>query len=149
MIKTLNEIGVKPLTGKLLSPDIRNLNNTLYQFSATPISKGKAIEILDMLNHIKRTNQMSDIQLYTNKINDYVLNFKYDIGDKDTIQRLVNYTVARYIKTDRKENLITNVQLWRYAKSIITEYVTNYPDTNFNTKSFDKMKVELISMLFD
>lgn len=149
MLKTLNEIGVKPLTGKLLSPDIRNLNNTLYQFSATPISKGKAIEILDMLNHIKRTNQMSDIQLYTNKINDYVLNFKYDIGDKDTIQRLVNYTVARYIKTDRKENLITNVQLWRYAKSIITEYVTNYPDTNFNTKSFDKMKVELISMLFD
>lgn len=149
MIKTLEQIGVKPLTGKLLSPDIRNLNNTLYQFSATPISKGKAIEILDMLNHIKRTNQMSDIQLYTNKINDYVLNFKYDIGDKDTIQRLVNYTVARYIKTDRKENLITNVQLWRYAKSIITEYVTNYPDTNFNTKSFDKMKVELISMLFD
>lgn len=149
MIKTLNEIGVKPLTGKLLSPDIRNLNNNLYQFSATPISKGKAIEILDMLNHIKRTNQMSDIQLYTNKINDYVLNFKYDIGDKDTIQRLVNYTVARYIKTDRKENLLTNVQLWRYAKSIITEYVTNYPDTNFNTKSFDKMKVELISMLFD
>lgn len=149
MIKTLEQIGVKPLTGKLLSPDIRNLNNTLYQFSTTPISKGKAIEILDMLNHIKRTNQMSDIQLYTNKINDYVLNFKYDIGDKDTIQRLVNYTVARYIKTDRKENLITNVQLWRYAKSIITEYVTNYPDTNFNTKSFDKMKVELISMLFD
>lgn len=149
MLKTLNEIGVKPLTGKLLSPDIRKLNNTLYQFSATPISKGKAIEILDMLNHIKRTNQMSDIQLYTNKINDYVLNFRYEVGDKDTIQRLVNYLIARYIKTDRKENLITNVQLWRYAKSIITEYVTQFPDCKFNTKSFDKMKDELISMLFD
>lgn len=149
MLKTLTEIGAKPLTGKLLSPDIRNLNNTLYQFSATPISKGKAIEILDMLNHIKRTNQMSDIQLYTNKINDYVLNFKYDIGDKDTIQRLVNYTVARYIKTDRKENLITNVQLWRYTKNVITEYVTEFPNCVLNRKSFDKMKDELISMLFD
>lgn len=149
MLKTLTEIGVKPLTGKSLSPDIRKLNNVLYQFSTTPISKAKAMEIIGMVNDIKKTNQMSDIQLIINKLNDYILNFRYDIGDKDTIQRLVNYTVARYIKTDRKENLLTNVQLWRYTKSVITEYVTQFPDCKFNTKSFDKMKDELISMLFD
>ena len=149
MLKTLTEIGAKPLTGKSLSPDIRKLNNTLYQFSATPISKAKAMEIIGMVNDIKKTNQMSDIQLIINKLNDYVLNFRYEVGDKDTIQRLVNYLIARYIKTDRNENLMTNVQLWRYTKSVMTEYVTQFPDCKFNTKSFDKMKDELISMLFD
>ena len=149
MLKTLNEIGVKPLTGKSLSPDIRKLNNILFQFSTTPISKAKAIELIDMMTMIKKTNQMPDIQLYMNKLERYIFDFKYEDGDKDVIQRLINYSVARYIKTDRNENLMTNVQLWRYAKSVVKEYVTQFPECSFNTKSFDKMKDELISMLFD
>lgn len=149
MIKTLEQIGVKPLSGKSLSPDIRKLNNILYQYGATPTSKSKAIEILDMLTTVKKTNQMSDIQVYINRLNDYVLNFRFEESDKDTIQRMINYLVARYIKTDRNENLFDNIIRWRYTKSVITEYVTEFPNCVLNRKSFDKMKDELISMLFD
>lgn len=79
----------------------------------------------------------------------YIDEFNYTAQDADLIQKLINYTVVTYIKTDKQKNLMNNIRRWKYTNNTIKEYKSVFPSANLNTKSFDRMKEELIEMLFN
>lgn len=79
----------------------------------------------------------------------YIDEFKYTPEDAEQIQKLINYTVVTYIKTDKEKNLLNNVRRWKYTNKTVREYKESYPTHQFNTNSFDRMKDELIAMLFE
>ena len=104
-------------------------------FENTVISKGKGEEIYNTSpNPILRS---------------YLDNFQYTQEDIDKIQKLINYTVVTYIKTDKQKNLMNNIRRWRYTNNTVKEYLTSFPHHQFNIKAFERMKEELISILFD
>lgn len=73
----------------------------------------------------------------------------YSEEDFDIIQKTINYTVVRWIKTDRSDkNVFDSYKRWRYVKQLILDYNTVFPNKMFNTKSYDKMKTELIECMF-
>lgn len=149
MLKTLSELNVKPLTGKCLSPDIRKLNNTIYQYSTTPISKGKATEIIDMLSLIQKTNKMPDIQLYMNILQTYVVNFKWTDEDIQTLQRVINYNVAYWIKTknvDTDEVILSHLKRWLNTKEMIDE--SPYKN-ELKLNSFNRLNKEYLDVLIN
>lgn len=149
MLKTLSELNVKPLTGKYLSPDIKKLNNTLYQYSTTPISKGKTIELINMMVQINKTNKMSDIQVYMNKLQKYVNEFKYTDEDKDTLQRMVNYSVAYWIKTkdvDTDEVMLSHLKRWLNTKEMIDE--SPYKN-ELKLNSFNRLNKDFLNVLIN
>lgn len=78
----------------------------------------------------------------------YIDEFNYTQQDGDLIQKLINYCVVRYLKTDKQRNLMDNIKRWKYVNKCVNEYKTYYPQYNFNLKSFLQMKEELIEMLF-
>lgn len=82
-------------------------------------------------------------------LKEYVDNFQYHENHKEQIQKLINYTVVTFIKTDKVKNMMNNVRRWKYTNRTINEFKKVFPSVSFNTKSFDRMKDELIDMLFN
>ena len=104
-------------------------------FENTVISKGKGEELYSSSpNPILRK---------------YLDNFRYEQDDAEKIQKLINYTVVAYIKTDKAQNVLHNLKRWKYTNNTVKEYLTSFPHHQFNIKAFERMKEELISILFD
>ena len=78
----------------------------------------------------------------------YIDEFEYIEADSEQIQKLVNYTVVRYLKTDKDKNLRDNVKRWKYANQTVKEYTSQFPNHNVNLNPFNRMKEELITQLF-
>ena len=78
----------------------------------------------------------------------YIDEFEYTQQDGEMIQKLINYCVVTYIKTDRQKNLMNNIKRWKYVRDVVNEFQTYFPQYNFNLKSFQKMKDELVEILF-
>lgn len=146
MLKTLNELEIKPVTGKFLSPEIKQLNNILFQFNNTPVNTVITTEIIDKCTNILKTNNNTHIQLILNKLNMYVSDFQWDSKDKDILQRMINYSVAYWIKT--KENndtqtVIKHLERWRYVKETVefSPFVNELRMESFNRLNKDLLKV--------
>ena len=79
----------------------------------------------------------------------YIDEFQYTEQDAEQIQKLINYCVVRYIKTDKTKNLQDNIRRWKYVNKTIEEYKTYFPKCDLNTKAFIQMKEELIAIIFN
>ena len=149
MLKTLTELNIKPITGKLLSPDIKRFNKEILLYQNTPLAKSKAFELFTFANIIGKTNKMPDIQLVANKLNKYFLEFLWCLDDKDVLQRLINYNVARWIKTkddNDDETIIQHLQRWKYAKELVNE--SPFKD-EIKLDSFNRLNNEYINILVE
>lgn len=104
-------------------------------FENTVINKGKGEELYSISPNPILKN--------------YIDNFQYTQQDGDLIQKLINYCVVRYLKTDKQRNLMDNIKRWKYVNKTIEEFRTYFPQYNFNVKSFLQMKEELITILFN
>lgn len=105
-------------------------NKSFFQGEDMILSMGKAKEI-----------NSPSLQAY--------IDTGYQESDYDQIQKVINYTVVRWIKTDRQlKNVYDCYKRWKYVKDLYTEYNTVYPNKQFNTKSFERMKNELIDVMF-
>jgi uncharacterized protein YlbG (UPF0298 family) len=78
----------------------------------------------------------------------YIDEFEYTQQDGVQIQKLINYCVVTYIKTDRQKNLMNNIKRWKYVRDVVNEFQTYFPQYNFNLKAFKEMKNELVEILF-
>ena len=78
----------------------------------------------------------------------YNLMVEYTPKDAEQIQKLINYTVVRYLKTDKVKNLQDNVRRWKYTNQTIKEFNSQFANHKFNLTAFSKMKNELIELLF-
>lgn len=114
---------------------------------------GKELNISDKFLENTIINKGMGEEMYKSSPNpilkSYIDNFIYTREDNDKIQKLINYTVVTYIKTDKVKNLMNNIKRWKYTNQTIKEYKASFPSANFNTKSFDRMKEELIELLFN
>lgn len=149
MLKTIDELGIKPIEGKFLSPDIKKLNGVLVNFKSTPISKSFAIKLIDDFSEVKKTNKNTDIQLVMNKLERYVFDFKWDDSDKDVIQRMVNYSVAYFIKTKEvtdSPTVIKHLDRWLYTKGVIDE--SPFKET-LKLNSFNRLNSDLLNILIE
>lgn len=73
----------------------------------------------------------------------------YKDTDFEQIQKVINYTVVRFIKTDKTfNNTIDTLKRWKYVRDIIKEYNTVFPDKHFNLKSFNRLREDIINELF-
>jgi hypothetical protein len=104
-------------------------------FENTAISKGKGEELYNTSPNpiLKR----------------YIDEFNYTQQDGEQIQKLINYCVVRYLKTDKQRNLMDNIKRWKYVNKTVEEYKAYFPQYNFNLKAFKGMKEELIDILFN
>lgn len=104
-------------------------------FENTVISKGKGEELYNTSPNpiLKR----------------YIDEFNYTQQDGEQIQKLINYTVVTFIKTDKVKNIMNNIRRWKYTNQTVKEYKAQFPNHQFNTKSFERMKEELIDILFN
>ena len=97
----------------------------------------------DMIVSMTRAKEINSPALQ-----DYI-NTGYQESDYDQIQKVIKYVVVRWIKTDRQlKNIYDCYKRWKYVKDLYKEYNEVFPDKQFNTKSFDRMKDELISYMF-
>lgn len=114
---------------------------------------GKELNITDKWLENTIVNKETGEEIYKSSPNfvlkDYIDNFQYKEEDKEQIQKLINYTVVTFIKTDKVKNMMNNVRRWRYTNRTINEFKSVFPSVSFNTKSFDRMKDELIDLLFN
>lgn len=78
----------------------------------------------------------------------YIDTFEYTAQDADLIQKLINYCVVRYLKTDKQRNLMDNIKRWKYVNHTVNEYNLQFANHKFNLTAFHKMKEELTEMIF-
>ena len=96
------------------------------------------------MTELLKTNTDVLINNYIQIITDYISTYKWD---KDTLQRMGNYTVVRWIKTRQVSDdyaLIQQLQKWKYVKDTINE--SPFKD-ELNLKSFVKVNKEIIDEL--
>lgn len=114
---------------------------------------GAELNIEDKFYQNTIVNKTSAEEIYKSspnpKLNQYILNFSYAVEDAEKIQKLINYTVVTYLKTDKQKNLSNNIKRWKYTNKTINEYNLQFANHKFNTKAFDKMKDELVEMIFN
>lgn len=113
---------------------------------------GKDLLISDKFLENTIINKGTGEEIYKTSPNpilkNYIDNFQYTAQDGEQIQKLINYCVVRYIKTDKQRNLHDNIKRWKYVNKTIEEFKTYFPQYNFNVKAFLQMKEELIEILF-
>lgn len=78
----------------------------------------------------------------------YIDEFEYTPQDAEQIQKLINYTVVRYLKTDKGKNLMDNIKRWKYTNQTVKEFNSQFANHKFNLTPFNRMKDELITQLF-
>ena len=79
----------------------------------------------------------------------YNLTVEYTPSDSVQIQKLINYCVVRYLKTDKVKNLQDNIKRWKYTNQTVKEYNSQFANHKFNLTAFSNMKEELIELLFE
>lgn len=73
----------------------------------------------------------------------------YQESDYDQIQKVINYTVVRFIKMDKTfDNAVDTLKRYKYVRDLIQDYNTTFPNKIFNTKAFDRLKDDIINELF-
>jgi hypothetical protein len=97
----------------------------------------------DMLLSIGKAKEINSPLLYP-----YIKD-GYKESDYEQIQKAINYTVVRFIKTDKTfNNTIDTLKRWKYVRDMIQEYHTEFPHIQFNLKSFNRLKEDIIKELF-
>lgn len=143
-MKTFEELNIKPIYKKNVSPALKDINTVLYEYSTTPVSVSMANSVKTKMTELLKTNTDVLINNYIQIITDYISTYKWD---KDTLQRMGNYTVVRWIKTRQVSDdyaLIQQLQKWKYVKDTINE--SPFKD-ELNLKSFVKVNKEIIDEL--
>lgn len=73
----------------------------------------------------------------------------YKESDHIQIQKVINYTVVRFIKTEKTfSNTIDTLKRWKYVRNLIKEYNTIFPNVQLNLKSFNRLKDDITNELF-
>ena len=122
--------------------DIKEIEykGSFFGFEMMVLSKGIANQIL---------SNPKTPQYVKNRLLPYVQTL-YTESDFEAIQKAVNYTVVRWIKMEKNwNNTLDTLNRWKYVKNMMEEYNIEFPNKNFNVKSFDRMKEEIITILFN
>lgn len=73
----------------------------------------------------------------------------YQESDFEQIQKVINYTVVRFIKMDKTfDNAVDTLKRYKYVRDLIQDYNNTFPNKKFNTKAFDRLKDDIINELF-
>lgn len=105
-------------------------NKSFFQGEDMILSMGKAKEI-----------NSPSLQAY--------IDTGYQESDYDQIQKVINYTVVRWIKIEKNfTNTIDSLKRYKYVNQLIQEYNTLFPNKQFNLKSFNRLKDDIINELF-
>ena len=124
-MKTLKELGF-------------DYKGDFYGFELIPFSKQSCLKAL---SNSEKPSEIARIKEYENSL--------YKESDREDIQKAINYTVVRWIKMEKTfNNTVDSLKRWKYVDELISSYKKEFPDKNFNVKSFQRMKNELIEELF-
>ena len=109
-----------------------------YGFENTPFSKTCCDTAI---NNCTTPSEIERIRTYQNSL--------YQESDADDIQRAINYTVTRFLKMDKTfNNALDSLKRWKYVYNLMQSYKKEFPDKTFNTKSFYRLKDDIVNELF-
>lgn len=87
-------------------------------------------------------------EINSTKLKSYIYN-GYSVEDFDIIQKTINYTIVRFIKMEKNfVNTVDTLKRWLYVRDLVKEYNEVYPDKEFNLKSFNRLKEDIVRELF-
>ena len=73
----------------------------------------------------------------------------YEENDFEIIQKTINYTTVRFLKMEKNfTNTIDTLKRWLYVRDLVADYNNSFPDKQFNLKSFNRLKDDIIKELF-
>lgn len=121
-MKTLKELGI-------------DCKGDFYGFDSIPLRKGSVLQL------VTKGEDTKALTLYLSTL--------YKESDYDQIQKAINYTVVRFLKMDKNfANALDSLKRWKYVRDMMEEYNAEYPDKQFNVKSFNRLKEDIINELF-
>ena len=136
-VKTLKDV----LT--LSNPLNKSANKLIAKYIQSYVSKSLGNYLIKELSSLD-----TDSQLLRIKIQLYLDSLVYERTDIEKIQKAVNYTVVRYIKTIKEDNsekaIMDHLRRWKWTMMLVTE---SSFESELNLKSFKAMNDELFGML--
>lgn len=136
-VKTLKDV----LT--LSNPLNKSANKLIAKYIQSYVSKSLGNYLIKELSSLD-----TDSQLLRIKIQLYLDGLVYERTDIEKIQKAVNYTVVRYIKTIKEDNsekaIMDHLRRWKWTMKLVTE---SSFESELNLKSFKAMNDELFGML--
>lgn len=156
-MKTLEDLGIKIISlGKDKSESIKNIqysiNEKIIKLDKTYIFRNEAIEMREMLFNygmeLKDDNTPSGSLLkshlrdFIKLLDTYIATYSEDLNE---LQKMINYTVANYVKDKVQKNL-TDKRILRYLNEWkrLKENVTD--TTKLNITNINSMQKELLTM---
>lgn len=132
-----NRSYITPAWGKQVEDKLLKLGGELGELECDGKTIAKKEEILGQLRKIVIS------------LRKYMREFKFEDGDKDILQKVVNYSVRNYIVEKEKGELDngTIISMLSNQMDILDYYLRPYPDKDINIKSFKSMNHELLDML--
>lgn len=162
MLQTLKQMGITPITVtniKLRLDSLKTLqykaNEVMYPHfnSVLSLDETRALkeQIKLICEDIKKLNETRETQEVIRQLLDiikalrtYIANYRFDDGDVEKVQKLINYRLACYIK-DKKDNNLTDDRILYHLKNIKRLYDSGFLATStYKLKPFVSMHKELL-----
>lgn len=157
-MKRLEDIGISSISlGKDKNENVKfvqyEVNELIFGLNKSYLFKGEAESLKEaLINHgvaLKDDSSSASVCLknklreYIKLLNDYINAY---VEDSNTVQKMISYTVARYVK-NKKENSLTKKKILIFLDEYkrLKDNVTD--TTNLNLTAFNDMQRELLTAI--